>query len=164
MASLSPSSIIVFQMASISPFPISQDKYHFMRVQIYGHSSVQSSSTFRSRKADQPIYILGLKKIEQGQLLYPKIFPLISQRITLDPQVCSHPISSLELQIFQESHSQEQNGQMHSEKSSFLLLVKIKFQPLYFIKTRNWFIKKSKIRNYFEKRKKSIFLNTWKIF
>ena len=52
-------------------------KYRFRLMQIYGHSSVQSSSTFRSRKADQPIYILRFKKIEQGQLLYPKIFPLI---------------------------------------------------------------------------------------
>ena len=43
----------------------------------------QSSSTFRSRKADQPIYILRLKKIEQGQLLYPKIFPLILSRFPL---------------------------------------------------------------------------------
>ena len=64
-------------MASLSPFPISQDNYHFMRVQISGHFSVQSSSAFRSRKADKPIYILRPKKIEQGKLLYPKIFPLI---------------------------------------------------------------------------------------
>ena len=48
-----------------------------MRVQISGHSSVQLSSTFRSRKEDKPIYILRFKKIEQGQLLYPKIFPPI---------------------------------------------------------------------------------------
>ena len=48
-----------------------------MRVQISGHSSVQSSSTFGSRKAQKPIYTLRFKKIEQGQLLYPKIFPPI---------------------------------------------------------------------------------------
>ena len=77
MEYLSPSSDFNFQMASISPFPTSQDKYHFMRVQISGHSSVQSSSTFGSRKADKPIYILRFKKIEQGQLLYLKIFPPI---------------------------------------------------------------------------------------
>ena len=64
-------------MASISPFLILQIKYHFMRVQISGHSSVKSSSTFRSRKTDKPIYILRFKKIEQGQLLYPKICPPI---------------------------------------------------------------------------------------
>ena len=52
-------------------------RYHFRRVQMYGHSSVQSSSTFRSRKLDKPIYIFWFKKIEQGQLLYPKFFPPI---------------------------------------------------------------------------------------
>ena len=36
----------------------------------------------------------------QRDVLYPKIFPLISKGIILDPQVCFHPISSLELQIF----------------------------------------------------------------
>ena len=77
MAYLSPSSVINLQMESISPFPKSQGQYHFMQVQISGHSSVQSSSTFRSRKTDKPIYILRFKKIEQGQLLYPKIFPPI---------------------------------------------------------------------------------------
>ena len=64
-------------MAYVSPFPISQIKCYFMRVQISGHSSFESSSTFRSRKADGPIYILRFKKIEQGSLLYPKIFPRI---------------------------------------------------------------------------------------
>ena len=64
-------------MASVSPFPTSQCWYYNMRVQISGHSSVQSSSTFGSRKERKLIYILGHKKIEQGQLLYPKIFPLI---------------------------------------------------------------------------------------
>ena len=67
----------LLQMASVIPFPTSQGWYHFMRVQISGHSSVQSSSTFGSRKARKPIYILRFKKIEQGKLLYPKIFPLI---------------------------------------------------------------------------------------
>ena len=64
-------------MASVSLFSILSIDIHFMWVQISGHSSVQSSSTFRSRKADKPIYILRIKKIEQGQLLYPKISPLI---------------------------------------------------------------------------------------
>ena len=36
---------------------------------------------FRSRKARQPIYILRFKNIEQGQLLYPKIFPLTFYKI-----------------------------------------------------------------------------------
>ena len=59
------------------PIPdIINQRCYFMRVQISGHSSVQSSSTFRSRKADKPIYILRFKKIEPGQLLYPKIFSL----------------------------------------------------------------------------------------
>ena len=49
-----------------------------MWAQISGHSSVQSSSTLGLRKARQPICILRSKKIEQGQLLYPKIFPPIS--------------------------------------------------------------------------------------
>ena len=54
-----------------------------MRVQISGHSSVQSSSTFGSWKARKPIYILRFKKIEHGQLLYPKISPPIIQYILL---------------------------------------------------------------------------------
>ena len=77
MASLSPSPIINLQMESVSPFPTSQSNYHFMRVQISGHSSVLPSSTFGSRKAWKPIYTLMFKKIEQGKLLYPKIFPPI---------------------------------------------------------------------------------------
>ena len=64
-------------MASVSPFSTSQDNYHFMRVQISGHSSVQSTSTFGLWKARKPICILRFKKIEQGQLLYPKICPPI---------------------------------------------------------------------------------------
>ena len=48
-----------------------------MWAQISGHSSVQSSSTLGLRKARQPICILRSKKIEQGQLLYPKICPPI---------------------------------------------------------------------------------------
>ena len=48
-----------------------------MWAQISGHSSVQSSSTLGLRKARQPICILRSKKIEQGQLLHPKIFPPI---------------------------------------------------------------------------------------
>ena len=65
------------------PIPgiINQQCYFmYMRAQIFGHSSVQSSSTFRLQKADKPIYILRFKKIEQGQLLYPKTFPPIFQR------------------------------------------------------------------------------------
>ena len=70
----------------LSPFPngicnpipdIIHQQCYFRRVQISGHSSVLSSSTFRSQKEDNPIYILRFKKIEQGQLLYPKIFPPI---------------------------------------------------------------------------------------
>ena len=71
----------LLQMASVSPFPVSQDIYHFTRVQISGHSSFQSSSTFGSRKARKPIYILRFKKIEQGQLLYPKLCPPIFFKI-----------------------------------------------------------------------------------
>ena len=52
------------------------------RVKIYGHFRVQSSFTFKSRKADLPISLFGFKKIEQGQLLYPQIFPLISQEFS----------------------------------------------------------------------------------
>ena len=52
-------------------------------MQISGHLSVQSSSTFRSRMADTPIELLRLKKIEQGQLLYPKICPHIFKAICL---------------------------------------------------------------------------------
>ena len=90
MASLSPSSVIDFQMASVSPFPTSQDKYHFMWVQISRHFSVQSSSTFRSRKANKSIYILRCKKIEQGKLLYPIIFPSILLNIcSLKSLTCS---------------------------------------------------------------------------
>ena len=81
MASLSPFPVSNFQMASISLFSTSQDRYHIMWVQISKHSSVQSSSTFGSRKARKPIYILRFKKIEQGQLLYPKIFPPIFLKI-----------------------------------------------------------------------------------
>ena len=71
-------------MASISQFPTSRCWYSTMRVQISGHFSVQSSSTFGSRKARKPIYILRFKKIEQGQLLYPKIFPPIFLKIWQD--------------------------------------------------------------------------------
>ena len=63
-------------ICNLIPDIINQQCY-FRRVQIFRHSSVQSSSTFRSRKADTLIYILKFKKIEQGKLLYPKIYPLI---------------------------------------------------------------------------------------
>ena len=58
-------------------------QHHLRRVQISGHSSVQSSSTIRSRKADHPIYIPRFKKIEQGKLVYPKIFPHVFPRFPL---------------------------------------------------------------------------------
>ena len=75
---ISANSLNFFSICICKPIPnIIHQEYHFRRVQISGHSSVQSSSTFRSRKADKPIHILRSKKIEQGQLLYPKIFPLI---------------------------------------------------------------------------------------
>ena len=61
-----------------------------MWVQIFGHSSVQPSSTFGSRKARKPIYILRFKKIEQGQLLYPKIFPPIFQDFLVNILFWSH--------------------------------------------------------------------------
>ena len=109
MTYLSPSPIVNLQMASLSPFPTSQHKYHLMRVQISRHSSVQSSSTFRSRKADEPIYIFRFKKIEQGKLLYPKIFPPIflntwqvrspncSSKFKSSPDILSHRAVYLKL-------------------------------------------------------------------
>ena len=65
-----------------------------MWAQISGHSSVQSSSTFGLRKARQPICILRSKKIEQGQLLYPKICPPIffkklPSQVTKFPKGCT---------------------------------------------------------------------------
>ena len=64
--------------------------------------------------------------------------------------------------IFQEIHSQGQNGQKHTEKSNSDFLIKIKIQQSYSIKTRSWFIKKSKIRNYVEKQWQ--FQNFWARF
>ena len=62
---------------------INQQRYLLrMRVQISGHYSVQSSPTFGSRKARKPIYILRFKKIEQRQMLYPKICPPIFLNIS----------------------------------------------------------------------------------
>ena len=97
MASLSPSSMISRRLPNGICKPISDftNQQSCMRVQIFGHSSVQSSFTFRSRKADQQIYILMFKKIKQGQLLFPKIFPLIlfktysqgSQRLKVDQEL-----------------------------------------------------------------------------
>ena len=56
MASISPSPYPPsLQMASISPFPTSHCWYSNMRVQISGHSSVQSPFTLESRKANLPI-------------------------------------------------------------------------------------------------------------
>ena len=52
MESINPSSYPPsFQMASVSPFTTSHCWYYTMWVQISGHSSVQSSSTFESRMA-----------------------------------------------------------------------------------------------------------------
>ena len=59
--------------------------------------------------------------------MYPKIFPLISQRITLNPQVCFHPIPGFELSTFQENQSQGKNGQKHTEKSNFDFYIKSSF-------------------------------------
>src|SRR4051812_36943735 len=52
-----------------------QQKSTCQRGQISWYSSVQSSSTFRYRLAYKPLYIFKCKKIEQGQLSYPKICP-----------------------------------------------------------------------------------------
>ena len=74
MEFISPSSYPTsLQMAFVSPFPPPHCWHFTMWVQISGHSSVQSSSTFGSRKACKPTYILRFKKIEQGKLFYPKI-------------------------------------------------------------------------------------------
>ena len=61
-----------------------------MWAQISGHSSVQSSFTLGLRKARQPTCILRSKKIEQGQLLYPKICPPIFSK-KLPSQVTRFP-------------------------------------------------------------------------
>ena len=66
---LKPILVSNLQMASVSPFPTSQGWYHFRRMQISGHSSVQSSSTFRSRKTDQPIYILRFNKSSRSSMV-----------------------------------------------------------------------------------------------
>ena len=88
MESLSPSSVNNFQMASVSPFPTSQGWYHFMWVQISGHSSVQSSSTFGSRKAWKPIYILSLRRLNRGSCCTPKFsLPYFSKHCKKDLQV-----------------------------------------------------------------------------
>src|SRR3954463_6540893 len=91
MASLSPSqSSHNIQMASLSPSstilcldgifkPISEKSLHHQQGQISWYSSVQSSSTFKFRLAHKPIYTLRFKKIEQGQLSYPKIFLIYLQ-------------------------------------------------------------------------------------
>ena len=78
MASISPSLLSIISQHDIcKPIPYIILLTHSMWAQISGHFSVQSSSTFGSRKARKPIYILRSKKIEQGQLLYPKICPPI---------------------------------------------------------------------------------------
>ena len=95
----SPTRYNHLQMASLSPFPTSQCWYYTMRVQISGHSSIQLSSTFGSRKARNPIYILRFKKIEQGHLLYPKICPPIFFRVlTSIISICSSLLKELHSQ------------------------------------------------------------------
>src|SRR3954465_2483154 len=76
MASSSPSQSYIFSKHLGAIFkPISDKKSILQLGQIPGYSSVQSSSTFRFRQAHMPVYIFKYKKIEQGQLSYPKIFP-----------------------------------------------------------------------------------------
>src|SRR3954467_8613683 len=74
MASLSPSQSNPKNPDGIFK-PISYKKSLLQLGKIPGYSNVQSSSTFRFRQAHKPIYILRYKKIEQGQLSYPKICP-----------------------------------------------------------------------------------------
>ena len=64
-------------------------------MQISGHLSVQSSSTFRSRKEETPIYLFRFKKIEQGQLLYPKICPLYFKTICFKRSPHNHRVLQL---------------------------------------------------------------------
>ena len=92
MAFLSPSPMILYRLPNgfCKSIPDITNQRYFMRVEIYRHFSVQSSSTLRSQKADQPIYILRYKNIEQGQQLYPKIFPPILINIcSLRSSTCS---------------------------------------------------------------------------
>src|SRR3954468_14893915 len=69
------------------PIPVKNSLH--LQGQISWYSSVQSSSIFRFRLAHKPLYILRFKKIEQGQLSYPKICPLyfrviLVQTVSLD--------------------------------------------------------------------------------
>src|SRR3954470_22220582 len=76
MASLSPSQSYIFSKHLDGIFElVSKKSLHHQQGQISWYSSVQSSSTFRFRQPHKPIYILRYKKIEQGQLSYPKICP-----------------------------------------------------------------------------------------
>ena len=114
-----------------------------MRVQISGHSSVQSSSTFGSRKARNSIYILRFKKIEQGKLLYPKIFPLIflktlqekspsgSRLLKSWPNKLSPKAVYLKLGFCVASRSLSPNDLKFSPMSSYVLkIIHVKFQAL----------------------------------
>src|SRR3954471_22306776 len=76
MASSSPSQTTSCQHPDGICKPIPVKKSLHPQGQISWYSSVQSSSIFRFRLAHKPLYILRFKKIEQGQLSYPKICPL----------------------------------------------------------------------------------------
>ena len=111
--------------------------------------------------AELPILLFRCKNIEQGKLLYPKICPLISQGITLDPQVSFQALN------YKFSKKITHKGKMviYILKSQTLTfgLKKVKFQKKsYFIKTC-WNMKfvssrSPKVKFYFGKVK---FLNTW---
>ena len=77
-------------------------------------------------------------------LLYPKICPLISQRIILDPQVFFYQVSILNYNFPRKSFTREKWSKPHWKVKLWLLDQKIKFQQSYFIKTWNWFIKNQK--------------------
>ena len=59
------------QMASLSPFP----QLHFCRVQIYGHSSVQSSFTFKPRTTKLADLALQVQEDWTGATVIPQNLP-----------------------------------------------------------------------------------------
>ena len=65
----------LLQMASLSPFP----QLHIVERKFTGTLVSNHLSPSSHERKNSPIYLFRLKKIEQGQLLYPKIFPLIYQ-------------------------------------------------------------------------------------
>src|SRR3954471_19591006 len=84
MASSSPSqSYIFFQTPGWHLQAHLRQKSLLQLGQISWYSSVQSSSTFRYRLAHKPLYIFRFKKIEQGQLSYPKICPQYSNNFKI---------------------------------------------------------------------------------